>query len=213
MKLKHFSLIFSIIGILVLYFLSELSHIPLIEISEMPKYEGKQATIQGIVTNYYMTRHGTQIISIKEENSTAEVFVEGGIDVEYGDIIKATGEIQKYQDKWELIINDKRFVKILEKWNNISFPLWQLAENPSKYLNLNVNVTGYVESISNAYFYLVDIENKHTLIVFYKIPKNLSIYPGQRVSVSGRFSFDKENFRYQLDLFDVNHELITIPQE
>ena len=212
MKLKYLSLLLAITGVLLLYFLSRLSHPPLIDINEMPDYEGKQVTIEGVVTDYRATRQGSQIIKIKSNNATATVFAEGKTNMEYGDRIQATGEVQKYKDDWELVTNDNRYVTILEKWHNISFPLWQLAENPAKYLDLNVNVTGYIEAISNAYFYLVDLEKKHSLIVFYKLSKNITIYPGQKISVSGKFSFDEENFRYQLELFDEKHTITLLKQ-
>ena len=46
MKLKYFSLIFSISGILILYLISKLSQPALINISEMHEYEGKSVTIK-----------------------------------------------------------------------------------------------------------------------------------------------------------------------
>ena len=91
MKLKYFSLLFSIAGILILYFLSKLSQPPLIEIHEMPDYEGKQVIIEGVVTNYQVTKHGSQIITIKDDNDTTTIFVEGETNIEYGDRIQATG--------------------------------------------------------------------------------------------------------------------------
>ena len=145
MKLKYLSLLFSVVGILILYFLSELSQPPVIEIHKMPDYEGKQVIVDGIVKDHRVTKYGSQIITIENNNDTTTLFVEGITDVEYGDKIRVTGVAQKYKGGWELVINDKELLKILEKWCNISFPLWQLAENPTRYLNLNVNVTGYVE--------------------------------------------------------------------
>jgi hypothetical protein len=213
MKLKHFSLLFSILGVLLLYFISELSQPPFIEIQEMSSYEGKQVVLEGTVLSYRTTNHGGQIITVSGNNSTATIFLEGNIDAEYGDRIQATGEVQKYKDEWELIVNNNRFVKILQKWQNISNPLWQLAENPSRYLGLNINVSGHVESISNAYFYLVDIEEKHSLIVFYKLSENITIHPGQKVSVLGKFTFDEENFRYQLELSDEKHGITPLGRE
>jgi len=68
MKLKYFSLLFSVVDILVLYFLSKLSHPPLIEIYEIPDYEGKQVIIEGVVTDHQVTKHGRQIITIKDDN-------------------------------------------------------------------------------------------------------------------------------------------------
>ena len=190
MKLKYFSLLFSIIGILVLYFLSEISQPPLIEINELQDFEGKQVTVVGLVKNHQITKYGSQIITIEDNNVTAKVFLEEISDVEFGDKIQVTGQVEKHKEGWEIITNNKNFLKILQKWHNISFPLCQLADNPSRYLDLNINVTGYVESISNAYFYLVDFEQKHSLIVFYTLSKNISIYSGQKVCALGKFSFD-----------------------
>jgi len=213
MKLKYFSLLFSIVGILLLYFLSKLTQPPLIEIFEIPDYDGKQVITRGIVKDYSNSRFGSKQITIGENNHSVIVFLEGNFDVEYGDKIQARGEVQKYKDGWEIIVNDRQFVEILAKWNNTSFPLWQLANNPMKYLNLNVKVKGYIESISNADFYLVDIENKNSLMVSYSNLKNISIYPGQLVNVSGKFIFDEINFRYQLKIFDEKHGISQINKE
>jgi len=213
MKLKHFSMLFSIIGILILYFLSKLSAPPLIEIHQIQDYDGKQVSIQGIVTGYHSTGQGSQIIDVQENNFTVAIFVEGELPVEYGDKIQATGQVQKFKDDWEIISEDKRLVKIIEKWQNISFPIWQLAENPARYLDLNINVTGYIESVSNAYFYLVDLEKNHSLIVFYRSSKNITIYPGEKVYVLGKFSFDQDNFRYQLEIYSDKHCIIPLDEE
>jgi len=213
MKLKYFSILFSIIGILILYMISRFSQAPLIKINQIQDYEGKQVTLEGIVMEHHMTKFGSQIISIADDNCSVEVFLEGKIDVEYGDMISATGEVQKYKETWELIVNDNRQIYILKKWQNVSFPLWQIAENPTKYINLNVNVTGYIESISNAYFLLVDFESKHSLIIYYSIIKNITLYPGQKICALGRFTFDEKNFRYMLDICEENHGIALPPKE
>ncbi len=213
MKLKYFSMIFAIIGILVLYMLSKFSQAPIILISEIHDYEGKQVTLKGIVTEHHLTKFGSQIIKISDNNSSVEIFLEGKIDLEYGDKIQATGEVQNYKDTWELIVNDIRQLQILKKWHNVSFPLWQIAENPTKYLNINVNVTGYIESVSNAYFLLVDIERKHSLIIYYTLSKNITLYPGQKICASGKFTFDEKNFRYMLDICEENHGISLPPRE
>ena len=213
MSLKKYSLIFSITGILVLYILSRLAQLPLIELHELPDYEGKEVTIKGIVTEHYITRYGSQVITIKDQNASATIFVEKKTVVEYGDRVQVTGEVQKYRDAWSVAVNDNRLVRILKKWDNISFPLWQLAENPSRYLNLNVNITGYVEFVSNSNFYLVDLDKKHSLIIFYTLSDDFTIFPDQKINALGRFSFDKENFRYKLDICDENHAIYPLDKE
>jgi hypothetical protein len=193
--------------------ISKFSQAPVILISEIQDYEGKQVTIKGIVKEHHITKFGSQIIKVEDNKSSVEIFLEGKTEVEFGDKIQATGEIQNYKDSWELIVNDIRQIQILEKWQNVSFPLWQIAENPTRYLNINVNVTGYIESISNAYFLLVDIENKHTLMVYYMKSKNITLYPGQKICASGIFIFDEKNFRYMLDICDENHGIVLYQRE
>lgn len=207
MKLKYFSLLISTTGICILYLISKLSQPVLIEISDMRDYEGKEVIIKGLVKEHHLTKFGSQIITIVDDNSTTEIYLEGIKEIEYGDLLQVTGEVQNYQDKWEIMVNDNRQVKILEKWQNITMPLWQLAENPTKYIDLNVNVTGYVEFVSNDNFYLVDLDKKHSLLVLYSNPGNITIYPGQKIFIFGRFSFDKENFRYRIKVFDEHHKI------
>ena len=205
MKLKRLSLLFATSGTLFLYFLSILSEPYVVDLSDLPNYAGKKITTNGVVTEYFTTKYASQMITIKNENFTAIVYLEGICDVEYGDRIQATGEVQKYMDDWEVIVDNKKNLKIVEKWDNVSFPIWQLAQNPTKYLGLNVNVTGYIESIFDSYFYIVDIENKHSLVVFYDSYAGLSLYPGKKVCISAKFLFDEKNLRYKLELFEENH--------
>jgi len=205
--LKYFSLLFAIVGISLLYVLSTLSQPIIIEIHEIPDYEGKQVIVEGKVIEYHTTTYGSQIITIKEDNATILIFVEGIVELEYGDKIQVTGTVQKYKDDWEIVINDERFILLLEKWQNVSFPLWQLAENPTKYDGLNVNVTGYVDVIYDSYFYLVDETEEHSLIVFCN-PSGYDVsYPGQKVNVAAQFAFDEEKFQYKLTLCEEIHHI------
>lgn len=212
MKLKHYSLIFSIAGILVLYFLLKVSQPSVIGIYEISKYEGKQVTIEGIVIEHHQTKYSSQIIKIENNNDSTTVFIEGKIEIEFGDKIQVTGEVQKYEGEWEIVVNSINMVKIIEKWGNRSFPLWQLAENPTKYLGLDINISGCIDYISNSYFYIADFERKYSLLVTYDLVKNISISPGQKICVLGRFSFDEENFRYKLELNQQAHGITTLEE-
>jgi len=207
MKFKYYSLIFSIAGIFVLYFLLKLSQPAAISIYEIPKYEGKLVSVEGMVIENHLTKYGSQIIKIENNNITTSIFIEGEIEIDFGDRIQVTGEVQKYKEEWEIVVNSVNLIKIIEKWGNKSFPLWQLAENPSRYLGSNINVTGYIDYISNSYFYLVDFERKYFLPVFYELGKNITISSGQKISAYGQFLFDKNNFRYKLELSEKVHRI------
>lgn len=205
MQLKHYSLLFSIAGIIILYFLSTLTQPIVIELSELSEYEDKQVTVEGIVAEHYITSYESQIIKIEGDNATAMIFVEGKSDVEYGDKIQVTGKVQKYKGDWEIVVGNERFVTILQKWQNISIPLWQIAENPVKYDGLNINVTGYIDAVYDAYFYLVDEEVVHSIIVFYNSFEHGSVYSGQKVDIAAQFRYDPEDLRYKLDVMDETH--------
>jgi len=201
MSIKYFSLLFSVIGIACLYFLSTLSQPALIELNDLPKYEDKNVIVEGIVTEYRSTNYGSQIITIESENTSSTVFLEGESDIEYGDKIQVTGKVQKYNNDWEVVVDNVAFLRVIQKWQNISMPLWQLAISPTKYEGLNVNVTGYVDTIFDGYFYLSDSEGSYSIIVFYN-PSKYKVQSGQEVNVAAKFSFDKEKFRYNLDATD-----------
>ena len=203
MKLKHFSLAISVIGILLLYLISKVSEPQLVEISELSDYAGKTVTVRGIVKEQYMTKYGSHVITIEDNNATAKVFAEEKTDIDYGDKIQITGEIQKYNNEWEIITDGP--VRVLKKWQNLSVPLHQIAENPYKYLGVNINVTGYVEFISNSIFYLRDLEKNNSVLVEYFLSDKLQVYPGKNVQIFAKFTFDAENFRYKLVICDESH--------
>ncbi|MDH7517047.1 MAG: hypothetical protein QHH19_01690 [Candidatus Thermoplasmatota archaeon] len=210
MQLKYISIIFSVAGIVFLYFLSTLSQPTIIELNEISKYEGKQVILEGIVTETYTTKYDSQIITIENNNFSTKIFVEGELDIDYGDKIQATGKVQVYKGEWEVVVNNKRFVRILQKWQNITIPLKQLAETPEKYKGLNINVTGYADTIYETYFYLVDPEGKYSIVVTFN-PLYYNFTINQKLYVAGRFVFDVNNFRYNLEVGDErNHGIFVV---
>jgi len=200
-----------------LYFLSTLSQPIIIELNEVPDYEGKQVVVEGTVTKHFTTTFGGHIINIKDMNNQSNfeviVFVEEETTVEYGDKIKATGQVQKYNDEWEVVINDVRFVEILQKWNNITFPLWQLAEKPSKYIGININTTGIVERDYNNYFYLIDSEEKHSIFVSYDASQFHNFTQGDTVQVQGKFVYDEETLRFKINTEEEKHQIFVVEPE
>ena len=218
MELKYFVIILSIVCIAFLYFLSTLTQPILIDLYELSEYDGKQVIVKGVVMEHHTTSYGGHIIEIKDiknsKNSTeAIVFVEEATSVEYRDRIQVTGKVQKYKDEWEVVVNNKRFVKILQKWDNITFPVWQLAENPVKYLGMNVNVTGLIDRIYDSYFYLIDSEEQYSIVVYYDTSKFYNFSQGDVVYVGARFVYDKETLRYVLDVNEETHNIYVKERE
>ena len=210
MNLKHLSVLFSIAGILFLYFVSTLTQPILISLAEIPEYEDKQVIVLGSVADYQSTSYGSQIITIIGDNTSAYVFVEGNIEVDYGDTIQATGKVQKYNDDWEVVVNNERYVKVIKKWQNLSIPILQLAKNPTKYVGLNINVTGYVDMIYDSYFYLIDADGVHSLFVSCNPSAYDAVIPGEQVNAAGQFTYKKEEIRYTLILCKETHGIFPL---
>jgi hypothetical protein len=189
----------------------------MIDLHEIPDYEGKQVIVEGVVTEHRTTTYGEKIIEIKnpdsKNSSKTIVFVEGETPVEYGDIIQATGTVQKYKGEWEIVVNNERLVKILRKWSNITFPLWQLAEDPNKYVGTNVNVTGFIDRKYDAYFYLVDSEEQYTVAVYYDSSRFYNFSQGDAVYVGARFVYDAETMRFVLSAKEETHSISVIEEE
>lgn len=201
MKFKYLIIVLSVSGTLLLYLLTMISQPTTISLSTLSHYEGKQVRTQGIVTAYRTTSFGSQLITIRdtadENNATSTVYLEGALSVEYGDTIQVTGTVQRYNGEWELAVDNPKYLTITQKWNNISFPLWQLAEHPTRYLNTNVNVTGIIETISGSTFILTDIDGKYSLLV-YPESSHPTLTKGDTITVEAQFQYDANNVRYIL---------------
>ena len=170
MDLKYFVIILALLSVSMLYLLSTYSNPTEISFSEISRYEDKQVSITGAVSEYYLTSYNSQIITIRNLNESEQelsVYVEIETDIEYGDIIKATGKIQKYQDGWELVVSHPKNIEILTSWRNNSSPIWQLAERPEKYVGCNICTTGVIDRKYDSYYFLIDSSGRYSLVVYF----------------------------------------------
>lgn len=212
MKTKYLTILLAIIGILLLYYISLFTHPTPIDLKDIHTYEGKEITTTGIVQAYRSTSYGNQFITIQQNNSTATVFLEEPINVFSGDLIQATGMVQKYENTWEIIIDHPQQISILMPWNHSATPLWEVAQNPSIFSNMNLNITGYIDSTFDTHFYITDFEGNHTLLVTHPLSKKISTYPGQQVRIHGYFTYNDFYLRYQLELNKDYHNIILLEE-
>jgi len=215
MEIRHIIVCLSVLGIIFLYFLSIVSQPVAIQLNEIPKYEGKQVVVEGMVVNYYLTNYGGQIIEIedtedKESSFKTTVFSEEEKPIEAGDRIQVIGKVQKYQGSWEIVVNNRQFITILEKWQNISIPLWELARNPDRYVGTNINVSGFIGKIYGDYFYLVDSEDEYSIIVFYNPLLFQNFSQGDKVCITARVTYNEENLRYDLQADERIHNILIL---
>lgn len=106
MKFKYLIILIAIGSLLGLYILSLFSQPVLVPLSKLQAYTGQQVIVQGIITDYRTTTYGSQLITIRDaQNSTssAVLYIEGELLVEYGDTIQATGDVQHYKNQWEVV--------------------------------------------------------------------------------------------------------------
>ena len=200
MKLKYLSLLFSVTGIVILYYLSLLAQPPLIGLQELSHYDGKQVIVNGIVKQEYHTSSGSHIITIQDANASATVFLEEPATVQYGDCIQVRGTVEQYNEAWEIMVDSAQALSILDHWQNISIPLWQLADHPTTYEGTHVTVHGYIDTIHDSYLYLTDKEGNHSLLVTFPTQHYNASLAGSYVSVAARFLYDDKDMRYILCL-------------
>ena len=208
MKFKYLIILIAIGSLVALYFLSLVSQPVLIPLSLLQTYDGQQVIVQGVVTDCQTTSYGSQLITIREtQNFTNLVmlYIEGEIPVEYGDRIQATGEVQQYKNQWEIVVNNQQFIVILQKWHDLSFPLWQLALHPENYLETTVNVTGIATQLFDSSFTLTSMDGQYSIEVVYQSSCPHQFLKGDTVAVGARFLYDATTCRFLLKATEETH--------
>jgi tRNA_anti-like len=208
MKFKYLIILIAVASLIALYFLSLVSHPVLIPFSSLKTYTGQQVIVQGVVTDYRTTTYGSQLITLRDlQNSTNSVilYIEGEIHIEYGDMIQATGEVQQYKNQWEVVVNDPQFLVILQKWHQLSFPLWQLALHPETYLDTTVNVTGIATQTHESSFTLISTDGKYSIEVTYQSSLPHQFSKDDAVAVGARFVYDATTCRFFLKATESTH--------
>lgn len=213
MKFKYLVIFLSILSLIILYGVSRISQPEQVMLSELSEYNGQQVIVQGIVTTYRSTTFGAQLITIRDrdnEFASAVLYIENAVSVEFGDTIQAIGQVQRYKDQWEVMVSNPQLVTIIQKWVNISFPLWQLAEHPTRYLDTNINVTGIITKKQPSTFVLSDPTETCSLEVTCNPSDNSLFSNGDSVAVAGRFFYDPHTLRFIIQFSETNHGITKL---
>ena len=212
MNIKYLTLLLSIIGVIILYIISILNQPILIDPTNISEYEGKTISLQATVTDYYTNKYENQIINIQHNNTKITLYVETPIEINNGDKIQVTGKVVQYKNNWEIIINQKQQIQIINKWQNTTTSLHDIATNPTKYISQNLNVTGYIDAKYDEYFLLTDTNNQYQFIVTHTYSKNLTIYPGKQIILKAFFTYDETQTRYKFEINQPEHTIIILPE-
>lgn len=216
MKFKYLVLYLAFLSLTVLYIISLFSRPVQISMTTISEHSGQKVAIQGTVIEYRTTQFGSQLITLRDtENDTCSVLVylEGEISIEYGDMIQATGEVQRYKDQWEVMVSNPQFITILQKWNGQAYPLWQLAEHPARYLDTNVNVTGIIIKKQAESFVLTDHTKRYSLHVSCDATRCSHIANDDVVAVAGRFIYDSSSLCFILQVTEQNHRILSMVEQ
>ena len=204
MKFKYLVVVLSLVSLVVLYLLSGLSQPTVVPFSDLPANEGKQVLVQGIVAGCQTTSTGSTLVTLRsndaENTTTITLYVEGQLTLEYGDVVQVTGTVQQYNNQWELDVANPQSVTILTHWGDRSLPLSQLAKNPGRYVDTNVNVTGVVGTVSSSSFMLQDSDA--SVPVSFTHASTVSFSKGDQVAVRAQFLYDEATLSYQLKVTD-----------
>jgi hypothetical protein len=213
MKFNYIVILSTIISLVVLYGVSLISQPEQVLLSSLSFHDGQQVLVQGIVTDYRTTTFGSQLITLREsinDGSSAVLYVEGVVSVEFGDRIQAIGKVKRYKDQWEVMVSNPLSVTIVEKWGNQTFPLWQLAKHPDRYCDTNVIISGILTQKQSSSFVLTDTTETYFLDVSCDHSSLSSFSNGDAVEVAGRFIYEPRVLRFMLTLSEQEHRLITL---
>ncbi|MCD6571794.1 MAG: hypothetical protein J7K62_00805 [Thermoplasmata archaeon] len=209
MEMKHISVLFSAIGIVLLFFLSLLAKPVYIDLSEINKYDGKQIITEGIVIDKYETKYRNTILSLVKtlsDNNVVTTFVEEQIkNIEYGDRIRLQGEVRKYKGDFEIYVSEAKQIEIIEKWNNRTIPLRILAETPWRYQGINLKIVCKIEKIYHSYLVLKDAKENQKIILFCDLDKiNETLQEGDIVYANAKIKYNSADFNYFLEATNNN---------
>jgi hypothetical protein len=195
--LKYITLILAIMGVFFLYALSLLQQpIVLTTVDSLEEYNGKEVTLTGTILDYSNTRYGSQLITIQCNSTKVTVFSETPLSFFKGDIIQATGTIQEYKNTWELILSNPKAATIQTTWQNKTTTIKDIADHPQDYLNIPLNITGYVDMTYDSIIYLKDSVGNYTIPL---IPRISSTPPtGSYVYTHATLTYDPTHIRYIL---------------
>ena len=204
-------IIFSLLGVCILYGISEFVTPPFVPLDEVALHEGSVIRTAGVITDFSITESGNVLIKIKGNQTELPVFVNSGdgrselLNMSYGDEIEVEGRVEVYRGEYELVVS-KNAIKKVTQGSDILF-VSQIAVHPEEYEGRKLKVVGYAEDVYKRVFYLRDETGKYRMRVKLMatdmpIPE---LHEGDKIIAEGVFSYDAKNMRYELNLVALRH--------
>lgn len=205
-KIGKIVIIFSLLGVCILYGISVFVTPPFVPLDEVALHEGSVIRTRGVITDFSITESGNVLMNIEGNKTELPIFVTSGaeneelLNLSYGDEIEVEGRVEVYQGEYELVVSGNAIKKVTQG-SNISF-VSQIAVHPEEYEGRKLQVAGYAEDVYQRVFYLRDESSTYHLRVKL-MATDISIselQEGDKIIAEGVFSYDAKNMRYELNL-------------
>lgn len=198
--------IFSLLGICILYGVSLLVVPPYVPLDEVAQHESAYIRTTGIISDLRVTESGTMRMNLRKNQTELLVFVkstEAGkneLDLRYGDEIEVEGRVNMYQGEYEIIAPITGIKKLTRGYVNISF-VSQIAMYPEQYEGTRISVVGYADDIFKRVFYICDGNSMR--VVTGDIPIH-ELQKGDKIIADGILVYNPDTMRYELNLIALN---------
>lgn len=204
-------IIFSLLGVCILYGISVFVTPPFVPLDEVALHEGSVIRTRGVITDFSITESGNVLMKIEGNQTELPIFVNSGdgrselLNLSYGDEIEVEGRVEVYQGEYELVVSGNA-IKRVTQGSNISF-VSQIAVHPEEYEGRKLQVVGYAEDVYQRVFYLRDETGEYRMrvkLMATDIPIS-ELHEGDKIIAEGVFSYDAQNMRYELNLVALKH--------
>ncbi|MEA2074719.1 MAG: hypothetical protein U9O85_03160 [Euryarchaeota archaeon] len=197
-------IIFSLLGVCVLYGISLFVTPPFVPLDEAALHENEIIRTEGVITEFSVTEYGNVLMKLEGNQTELLLFVESMNDrrellnLSYGDEIEVEGRVQLYRGEYELVVSGNAIRKVTPG-SNISF-VSQIAAHPEEYKGKKIRVAGYVEDIYTRVFYFRDETGNHRMRAKATTSSISELQEGDKIIAEGVFSYDAQNMKYELNL-------------
>ena len=208
---KLIVVLFSLLGVCVLYYISLVITPPFVPLDEVALYEGTIIWTRGVITDLSVTESGTVLMKLTDNQTELPLFFDAPdagqklSNLSYGDEIEVEGTVQVYRGVYELVASATG-LKTVKRERPTAF-IAHIAMQPEAYEGRTIRVIGYTGDIYTHVFYLCDETGGYRMRVSCSnaaIPPSAlqALEEGDKIIAQGVLAYDAQNMRYELNLID-----------